>query len=279
MRIAAMFTLAVLALPAQETLFSGPQPGEPLKPFTVLAVNGAHAGKEVDFISQFGNEPILLIFAHYIDRNVYRVLWPCDRYASEVPALKTLFVYLAPDRVEGERRMQQVVKSLSLVAASAVSVDGVEGPGAYGLNKQAGVTAILAKNGRVVFNRAIVQPGQSEAQRIVLEAIKLAGGNPVTDLELARGPLMRRTLPPGAPTAQQIEAILGVDPPEVAAVVVRLTLLEAPEITLNQTVRDLRGWAGTDESRRRLLASRLAEWLKIMPNESARARLLKEFGQ
>src|SRR5262245_60206627 len=175
---------------SQETLFSGPQPGEPLEPFKVLAVNGPDAGREVDYVSRYGDSPLLLIFAHYIDRNVYRILWPCDRYAAERASagLKTLYVYLAHEKVAGERRMAQVIKSLSLEVPVAVSLDGEEGPGAYALNKQAGVTVIVAKDRKVVANVTLVQPGLIDSPRIIAEVAKLVGGHIPTAEELNRGP-------------------------------------------------------------------------------------------
>jgi hypothetical protein len=194
---------------AGDKLFSGPQPGEPLPAFKVLAVNGPDAGREVDFISRYGDAPILLIFAHYIDRNVYGVLWPCDRYAAERAAagLKTLYVYLAPEKVAGERRMAQVVKSLTLEVPAAVSLDGDEGPGVYGLNKQAAVTAIVAKDRKVVANIALVQSGRVEAPKIIAEAAKLVGGHVPTLEELERGPAPRKPgMTPMTPGAAAPEA-------------------------------------------------------------------------
>lgn len=179
---------------AEETVYSGPQPGEALPGFEALAVNGPHSGRVHDFVSEYGDAPILLVFAHYIDRNVYGVLWPCDRYGAErsVAGLRTLFVFLAPDRVSGERRMQQVKKSLTLEVPAAVSIDGVEGPGAYGLNRQVGITAIIAKDQRVVANITLVQPGLVDAPRIIAETAKLVGGHVPTGEELAdHGPRYR----------------------------------------------------------------------------------------
>ena len=134
-------------------------------------MNGPDAGREVDYISRYGDSPILLVFAHYIDRNVYRILWPCDRYAAERASagLKTLYVYLAPEKVAGERRMAQVVKSLSLEVPAAVSLDGEEGPGAYALNKQAAVTVIVAKDRKVVANMTLVQPGLTDSPKIIAQ--------------------------------------------------------------------------------------------------------------
>jgi hypothetical protein len=200
-RAAALFAwlaLGAAAVPelGADTLFSGPQPGELLPTFRVLAVNGPDAGKEVDYIARYGDAPILLIFAHYIDRNVYRVMWPCDRYAAERASagLRTLYVYLAPEKVAGERRMAQVVRSLSLEVQTAVSLDGDEGPGAYGLNKQVGVTAIVAKGRKVVANFAIVQPGLTDSPKIIAELVTLVGGKVPTVEDLNRGPGQR--MPP-----------------------------------------------------------------------------------
>ena len=179
---------------AQEIVYSGPQPGEALPDFEALAVNGPHSGRVHDFVAEYGDAPILLVFAHYIDRNVYGVLWPCDRYAAErsVAGLRTVFVYLAPDQVSGERRMHQVKKSLTLEVPAAVSIDGVEGPGAYGLNRQVGITAIIAKDKRVVANITLVQPGLVDAPRIIAEVAKLVGGHVPTGKELAdHGPRYR----------------------------------------------------------------------------------------
>ncbi|PYV07425.1 MAG: hypothetical protein DMG07_28930 [Acidobacteria bacterium] len=81
---------------ALQALFSGPQPGEPLPSFKVLVCNGPRAGREAHLVSEFGDAPVLILFAHYLDRNVQRTLWPCDRFAAErEPAgLRTLFVDL-----------------------------------------------------------------------------------------------------------------------------------------------------------------------------------------
>ena len=207
---------------AQNTIYSGPQPGEPLPSFAALAVNGPHAGREFDFIEEYGDSPILLIFAHYIDRNVYRILWPCDRYAAERASagLRTLYVFLAPDKLSGERRMAQVVKSLSLEVPVAVSLEGLEGPGAYGLNKEAGVTVLVAKNRKVVSNITLIQPGLVDSPKIMDEVAKLVGGHVPSPEELGRlGPRYRMTSPGGmgsmqGSTSEGGNAAAGATPPK-----------------------------------------------------------------
>lgn len=253
--------------------FSGPQPGEPLPGFTVLAATGPHAGREVDYVAEFGDAPTLLLFMRDIDRNVYRTIWPCERYAAGRPDLKMLVVYLAADRVEGERKMAAVARSLSLRVPTAASIDGVEGPGAYGLNKEVAVTAMVAHHGKVLYNRAIVQPGASEAQKIIAELVKLVGGRVPSDLWLARGPSQTGWL-----TQEKLEQTLAPDPPQLAEAFARMTPPHATGIAAGRTAREIRAWAGMDEGRRKYLAARIPVVMGICESDEAR-RLLAKLGE
>ena len=143
---------ALLGAALAQTPFSGPQPGESIPGLPVLMVNTGDAGREIDFVAKHGNAPLLIVFLHQLDRNVAALMNPTERFAQDRAAagLRTIWVYLAPDKVEGERRMQAVAKSLRLQSAVGVAVDGAEGPGAYGLNKQVAVTAIVGRQGASV---------------------------------------------------------------------------------------------------------------------------------
>jgi hypothetical protein len=264
--------LSPLLLHSQEQPFSGPQPGEYLQPFRVLEATGPHARREVDFVSEFGDDPTLLIFFRDIDRNVYRTLWPCDRYASGRAAegLKTLFVYLTSDKVEGERRMQAVARSLSLTVPVAVSVDGAEGPGSYGLNKNVAVTALFARNRKVVHNRAIIQPGAKEAQQIIAELVKAVGGRVPSDLWLARGPSGTQAV-----TQEMLEGALAPDPPQLAEAFARMTPPQAVGPGVQHTLAEIRQWAGENQERRKYLRERIPTVISVCESEEARGLLLK----
>ena len=53
---------------ADDPVFSGPQPGEELVPFQVVAVYGEKAGTEFDPIEMAGGKPTLLVFVHKLTR-------------------------------------------------------------------------------------------------------------------------------------------------------------------------------------------------------------------
>ncbi|MCY4597929.1 MAG: hypothetical protein OXC19_24415 [Bryobacterales bacterium] len=174
---------AATLLPAQQVRYSGPQSGESLEPFSVLAVNGPEAGTEVDFISRWGEDPMLIIFLHQLDRNIAALLRPCEWFAHEraEAGLKSLIVFLHDDKIFGERRMQAVVKSMGIRIPVGVSVEGVEGPGPYGLNKSVAITILVAKNRKVTDNYAIVQAGVVDAPK-VLESVAVHVGGDVDKL-------------------------------------------------------------------------------------------------
>lgn len=153
----------VLVLLAQEPKLSGPQPGEKLGPCVVFDVASR---MEADVAAPGG--PLLLVFIHELSRPAAALLRALDETGriKRVRGLRTHFVSLAQDRDGAERRLPQVVASLKLQAPLGISVDGPEGPGAYGLNREVALTILVAKDGRVAANFAVVQPNETDAPRI-----------------------------------------------------------------------------------------------------------------
>ena len=240
---------------AQKSPFSGPQPGERIEPFKVLVVNGPEAGKEVDYLSDYGDAPVLLIFLHQLDRNVAAMLRPCERFARERASagLKSLIVYLAPDKIEGERRMRAVVKSLNLEVPVGVALEGVEGPGSYGLNREVAVTALVAKERKVTANFAIIQPGTVDAPRVMTAAARHVGGRVPTaeeiQAELTKGS-GRAVVTMSGGTAEP-------DPPEMVTMLSSLIQLSNTNERVDQVVGELRTWAGSDAKRRAAIAQKM----------------------
>ncbi|MYC68562.1 MAG: hypothetical protein F4X12_19780 [Acidobacteriia bacterium] len=144
-----------------------------------MAVNGPEAGTEVDFVSRWGDDPILLIFLHQLDRNIAALLRPCEWFARDraEAGLKSLIVFLHDDKVFGERRMQAVVKSMGIQIPVGVSLEGLEGPGSYGLNKSVAITILVANDREVTDNYAIVQPGVVDAPKILNAVSAHVGGD------------------------------------------------------------------------------------------------------
>ena len=159
-----MLALA-LSLLVQEAKFSGPQKGEALRGFVAFDVASR---KESDPVAEGKGAPILLVFIHELSRPAAALMRALDEtgQVKRVRGLRTLFVSLAQDRDGAERHLPLVVKSLNLRCPLGISVDGPEGPGAYGLNREVALTILVAKDDRVAANFAIVQPNETDAPRI-----------------------------------------------------------------------------------------------------------------
>ena len=185
--------VAVLAMGAtlgaaepQVEVFSGPQVGEKISGFLAFGISGSHKGEEVDYVTAFDGAPTVIVFVHDLQRSIVPLMRVVDRYgAQKKDALRALFVFLSDDRVESERRLPQVQRSLKLAAPVTLSVDGTEGPGNYGLNKKCLLTILVAKDNVVTANFALIQPGIADAPGVIAAMAKVIGDrNPPTAEQL-----------------------------------------------------------------------------------------------
>ena len=100
-----------------------------------------------------------------------------DEYGAEQKErLKTLFVFLTADRTGSEQRLPLVGRSLRMKSPMVISMDGAEGPGNYGLNKQCLLTIVVAKENAVTANFALTQPALKDGPKITEALAKQTGG-------------------------------------------------------------------------------------------------------
>jgi Protein of unknown function (DUF1549)/Protein of unknown function (DUF1553) len=160
-----------------DPVFSGPQVGEKLTPFKALAFTGAAAGKQSELLTDPKETPRILVFVHEITRPALQFFRPIDQYASKLAGdgLETHFVWLTADKAKTEQYLQNAKQSLALTSPIVISLDGLEGPGNYGLNRKVAVTVLMAKGNRVVANFAIVQPNETDAPKVITAIAKLMG--------------------------------------------------------------------------------------------------------
>jgi len=163
-------------LMAADPVFSGPQKGEKTTTFKVVELTGANVGKERDPVTENAGQPTALLFVHGIERSLVPLLRVVDEYgAGRKDGLKTEIVFLSADRLAGERRVKAAAGSLKLQARVGLSVDGIEGPGNYGLNKECLMTLVVAKDNTVTANFAFVQPGIADAPKVLEALAKVCG--------------------------------------------------------------------------------------------------------
>ena len=186
---------------AQEPVFSGPQPGEKLAEFEVRGVLKDQAGRTMNFVKEADGKPIVLIFVHEVSRPTIGFARTLSAYTltRRRDGLHTGITWLEDDATTAENSVKRVQHALAQDAPLGVSLDGREGPGSYGLNRNVALTVLIGKDGKVASNFALVQPSLQVDMPKVLAAIADVVGGPVPKLEDLPGMAesMKRT---GGPT-------------------------------------------------------------------------------
>jgi hypothetical protein len=99
--------------------------------------------------------------------------------------LVTAVVWLTADPDELRERLERARPNMPRNTSVAISLDGLEGPGAYGLNRHVQMTILIADRGVVSSNFALVQPSVNGDTVEVLRAlVNVIGGTPPTLAEV-----------------------------------------------------------------------------------------------
>jgi hypothetical protein len=171
-------------------IFSGPQKGEPLGTFAIQGVLGDLEGKEIKPVAQAAGKPLLLMFGHEVNRPSVGMARILGDYAAKrtKDGLHCGVIFLSDDATETEAWMKRAAGALPKDVVLGISKDGKEGPGEYGLNRKVTMTILVAKEGKVTANFALVQPSiQADAPKVLQAIVDVVGGKVPTLEELGFG--------------------------------------------------------------------------------------------
>lgn len=178
-----------VAMADDEPVFSGPQPGEVLPPLPVKIALGKHDGKDVDLVKDADSQPLLLIFFHARTRPAYGLTRKVMEFAATKAdkGLHSSVVFLTDDPTETNKWLNLIHAQLPPGVTYAISHDGLEGPGAYGLNRNVTLTVLVGNEGKVTKNFALIQPQlQADGPKIMQAIADVTGGGEVPKIELDR---------------------------------------------------------------------------------------------
>jgi hypothetical protein len=176
---------STISFAADEEVFSGPQVDEKLTPFKIRGVLGDDAGKEIDVVAKADGKPVAIFFVHEVTRPSVGLTRLIMDYAAKraKDGLHSGVVFLTDDPTDTENWMKRASHALPKDVAVGISVDGQEGPGAYGLSRNVTVTVLVGKENKVTANYAIVQPSiQADAPKIAKSIVDVLGGGNVPTL-------------------------------------------------------------------------------------------------
>ena len=121
------------------------------------------------------------MFVHQITRPSVAFTRTLGQYAAtrQADGLKTSVVFLGGDATELAGTVRRARHALPDKVTIGISTDGLEGPGAYGLNREVTLTVLLASEGKVKFNAALIDPSIPVELPKALSAIcDAVGGQP-----------------------------------------------------------------------------------------------------
>jgi hypothetical protein len=287
----------LLACSPQDPKFSGPQKGEKTPGFKVFDVG---MRQEVDFVADAKGAPTVVVFIHELTRPAGALMRALDDHGQikQGRGLRTFFVSLSEDRDGAERHLPNVVRSLNLKCPMGISLDGKEGPGAYGLNRDVMLTILVARDNKVHANFAIVSPNETDAPRIkaaIDEILRVPGPAPTGSPEELRDQVTRlqeevaslreelaalrlkveRGSPPAPRRGEAMER-----PKEDEQLVNhcrRLIQQRASQEQLDAAVKDIEAYIGSNEELKKQYAAILTRVLDLKyGNEAGQATMRKQ---
>ena len=183
-----------------EPVFSGPQVGEELPGFRVQRVFGKDPDERFDPSATAAGKPVVVVFVHKLTRPGIAATRALAKFLGQrkKSGVGGAVVFLTEDPTRTIAWMKRARRALPTEIPLGISRDGIEGPGAYGLNRKVELTVLVGNKGRVAANFALVQPStQVDVPRILKAVVAQVGGKVPTLASLGVVPRRSRNgLPP-----------------------------------------------------------------------------------
>lgn len=171
--------------PQPPAVFSGPQVGEKVTGFQVRELLGPQAGTTRDVVAEAGGKPLVLFFLHEVTRPSVGLARQVLSYAASLKnePLHAALVLLSADATATQQWVERARGALPTGVPITLSLDGNEGPGSYGLNRNVAVTVLVVKENRVKANFALIQPSMNVDGPKIAAAIAEVVGRPAPSPE------------------------------------------------------------------------------------------------
>ncbi|MBT6847860.1 MAG: hypothetical protein HOA14_10645 [Planctomycetaceae bacterium] len=182
----------LLAQDEVQQVFSGPQPGESMEAFDVQYAFGDAAGMTMQPLKEAGDKPTLLIFNHKLTRPAIGLTRVLTKFAEQhQKILYTNMIFLTDDVTATQQRLTAARRALPSKTHVTIAPQGIEGPGAYGLNRKVTLTIVFGDEQKVISNTALIEPSvQADALKIITHIAKALKVKVPTLAELNAQPRM-----------------------------------------------------------------------------------------
>jgi hypothetical protein len=168
------------ALPAfADKVESGPETGVVVPALKVYDVTGPHADKELDYAADRKDKPTVYLFvvADKWDRPVARFLKKLDEQLAKQPDTRAVAVWLTEDPDATKRYLPLAQQSLQLKETALTCYPvAKKTPDGWGLNLEAGVTAVVVNKGKVAASFGLRSATEADVAALVKALERARGG-------------------------------------------------------------------------------------------------------
>lgn len=255
----------------EPAVFSGPQKGEAIPGLTMQLGVGDRSGEEIDLVEQAGGKPLALVFVHKRTRPAFALGNAILKYCQQEGGDQLVYglCFLTEDPTDTRNWMGRVQGYFPAGTPVGLSPAGIEGPGAWGLNRNVELTVVIGKENQVTDNFALVQPGAHVDGPKILQAIARVIGK-------EGEPDINRYLPNNQ-NAQ--DAPLEIDPGLMKAIR-QLNARDASAEQVDAALLEIREMIAENEPLQKQLGSVLSRWeqngrLKQIGSENQQKQLLE----
>lgn len=139
---------------------SGPLAGSKADPLSVVFEDG----RVLNLEQWMGTHSGALLFVHELTRNTAPMIRQMDVLSGQLHSIgfRGRVIFLQGDRTEGLDMLRRVGGSLKPSIPFSVSVDGLEGPGSYALNRTAALTLVLFRDGQILKSHGMTDVGPQD---------------------------------------------------------------------------------------------------------------------
>jgi hypothetical protein len=157
--------LLVGGLMADADLSSGPSPNDPTPALKAYAVAGAPKDQEVDYAKIRKDQATVFVFIETSrwNRSMFRFLKALEERLGESD--QVVAIWLTSDEVESKNYLTKIAGYFQKTALGVAAVQN-EVPKDWGINPDAGLTAVAAKKGKVVQSWGYRVPNEADAKDV-----------------------------------------------------------------------------------------------------------------
>ena len=142
---------------ARAELKSGLSKGERVPAYFVRDITGPSAGETLCYRCQFGNKPVVNVFARTIDKRLVSLIKQIDGQLAKNEKLKGFVTVITDDADKTGKELEKLAKQHRIKKLPLTVYEGKSGPAKYKIAKNADVTVMMWVNSQVKVNEAFAK--------------------------------------------------------------------------------------------------------------------------